>query len=59
MLEDIAALDLDLLGRFQAAGAFGQWRVSQLFVGTKATVGELHGIKADLTPDMCCSGGAR
>ena len=39
MLGDIAALDLQLLRGFQAAGGFGQWRVSQLFVGTRATVG--------------------
>ncbi len=39
LLNDLAQLNLGLLERFRAAGKFGTWRVSQLFVGTRATAG--------------------
>ena len=39
MLNDISQINYDLLKQFQQAGKFGEWRVSQLFVGTRATAG--------------------
>ena len=39
MLADISGLNLPLLHTLQHAGGFGAWRMSQLFVGTRATRG--------------------
>ena len=36
---DLSTLNVELLKQFAQAGAFGEWRVSQLFVGSRATVG--------------------
>lgn len=52
MVEDIAGLDMRLLRQFQQAGRFGQWRLSQLFVGTRATVGARSTLHIDQNDNL-------